>query len=44
MYEICQHIDDWTSYDDFSFQSKQLNNKKWIIVNGILYINFKNPI
>jgi hypothetical protein len=44
MYEICQQVDDWTSYDDFAFQSKQLNNEQWIIVNGILYIKFKNPI
>ncbi len=44
MYEICQQVDDWIPYDSFSFQSKQLNNEQRLIVNGILFINFKNPI
>jgi hypothetical protein len=35
MYEICQQVDDWIPYDNFSFQSKQLNNEQQIIVNGI---------
>jgi hypothetical protein len=44
MYKICQQVDDWIPYDNFSFQSKQLHNEQWIIFNGILYINFLNPI
>lgn len=44
MYEICQQVDDWIPYDSFSFQSKQLNNEQRLIVNGILFINYKNPI
>jgi hypothetical protein len=37
MYEIYQQVDEWISYNDFSFQMKQLNNEQWNIVDDILY-------
>ncbi len=37
MYEICQQVDEWISYNDFSFQMKQFNNEQWNIVDDILY-------
>jgi hypothetical protein len=37
MYEIYQQVDEWISYNNFSFPMKQLNNEKWNIVDDILY-------